>query len=492
MSSVSGASSGTGSGSDNLASLFNNPTLLGTMLGGVNVSGLQSVLEAEMSQVSAPLSTLTTEQSTLSAQAQSYSTVQGALQTVLSDAQALQDASSFNQTSTPVSSAPTVATASGTGGPYGDYALAVSALAVPGSIDSGFQSGSSTASLGWQGNMTVTVYVGIPPQETAVQVLVPVSAGDSLETVAQNIQAQAASTLPSGTNLTATVLPTTQNGQSGNILALSVNGGLTAADVTTSGTVPALGFTNATTYSPATYSIDGVQNQSSSNQVQNALPGVNLSLASTGQTTLSIGSNPSATANQVNTLVGDISTAVQTIEQQTTEGQPLAGNAALNNLANQLQSTLTSTNSNLANGYQSLTDMGLGISYSQASGGLISFNPSTFTSALSQNPQAVTDLFTGQGGVATQLVNLVQSFTQSGTGILASDQQAIQGQESLLNNEETALQATVTQQQTQLQTQFMTYLQDIASNVQQQDFLTYYANQQSGSSSSSSGSGSGG
>jgi flagellar hook-associated protein 2 len=475
-------------GGASLSSLWNNPTLLGQLLGGVNVQGLQGVLQAEEAQVSAPLTQLSNEQSTLTAQAQAYSAVQGALQTVLTDAQGLQSAAAFNQTSAPVSSNANVATATGAGGPYGDWALAVTSLAMPGSINSAFQPGSSSASLGWNGTIQVTIYVGIPPQQTAVTVTVPVASSDSLNSIAQNIQSDAANALPSGTQLSAVVLPTTQNGQSGNVLSLSVNGGLTTAGVTTTGSVPNLGFTNATTFSPATYMINGVQNQSTTNTIQNAIPGVTLNLLATGNTNLSIASNPGATSVQVGSMVSDIQSAISTINKYTGQGQPLAGNGALESLVTQLESTLTTANTSLASGYQSLTDLGLSVSYSQTTGASISLNQSTLTNALTQNPQAVQNLMAGTEGVAAQIATLMQNFTQPSTGVIASYQSGIQNQEQLLASQETALQQTVGQQQTLLQTQFMAYLQQIANQYSQQTFLQQYVNLQSGQASNGSGS----
>lgn len=469
-----------GIGGASVSSLWNNPTLLGQILGGVNVQGLQGVLQAEEAQVSAPLTQLSNEQATLTAQGQAYSAVQGALATVLTAAQGLTTSSAFNQTSAPVSSNQTVATASGSGGPYGDYALAVSTLATPGSVNSAFQAGSPASSLGWNGDIEVTVHVGIPPQQTAITVKVPVIAADSLNTIAQNIQTAAASALPAGTQLSAVVLPTTQNGTAGSALSLSVNGGLTSADVTTSGSVPSLGFTNGSTFSPATYTMNGVQNQSTTNTVTNALPGVTLSLLGTGSTSLSIGQNPGGTASQVGALVKDIQAAVNTIQNYTGQGQALAGNGALTTLLSQLQSTLTSSNASLAPGFRSLTDMGLSIRYSQTAGSSIVFDQAAFTAALQSNPQAVSSLMTGTSGLAGQIATLVQNVTQPSTGVIASYVKGIQNQESLLSSRESALQQTITLEQTQLQNQFMAYLQQMANSVSQQSFLGQYVALESG------------
>lgn len=482
------STSGGSIGGASISSLWNDPTLMGQLLGGVNVQGLQGVLQAQEAQVSAPLSQLSAQQSTLSAQGQAFSAIQGALQKVLTDAQGLQTSSAFNQTAVPVSSNQTVATASGAGGPYGDYALVVSSLATPASVNSAFQPGSASTALGWNGTVQITVHVGIPPTTTAIVVKVPVVATDTLTNVAQNIQSAAANALPAGTQLSAVVLPTMQSGVAGSALSLNVNGGLTSSDITTSGTVPNLGFTNGSTFSQAVYTLNGVQNQSSTNTVTGALPGVSLNLLATGSTNLSISQNPGATATQMGALVTDVQSAVQTIGQYTGQGQALAGNAALTNLVGQMQSTLTGMNQSQGAGFQSLTDLGLSISYSQATGGTIAFDPTAFTNALQSNPQAVQSLVTGTSGVAGQLATLVQNVTQPSTGVIASYLQGIQGQESLLSSQESALQQSVTLQQTQLQNQFSVYLQQIANNVSQQSFLGQYVALQSGQSTSGSGS----
>ncbi len=478
-----------------ISSLWNNPTLLGQLLPGVNVQGLQGVLQAEEALVAAPLTQYQQDQTTYSNQAQAYSAIQGALTTVASDAQTLSTSSGFAQTAAPVTSNNQVVTATGTGGPYGDYALVVGALATPGSVYSAPQA-SATTSLGWSGQLTVTVNVGIPPATVPIVVNVPVASGDSLNTIAANLQSAAASTLPSGTALSAAVLPSSSNGQSGDSLVVSVNGGLTPASITSSGSVPNLGWTQASTYQPSSYSIDGVQNQSSSNTIQNALPGVTLNLQGTGSATLSIASQPSATATQVNQLVTDVQNAITTIQKYTGQGQVLAGDPAMTTLPNQLESVLQSVVTGQPAGYQSLSDLGLQVSYSTQNGASITFDQAAFTNALTTNPQAAQNLFTTAGtGLASQMQSLLNQYTQPATGILASDLGSVQQNEQQLASQEGALQQMVTQQQTTLQNQFMANLQQISNNLSQSSFVQGYVaaiTGQAGSSSSSSTGGAGG
>jgi flagellar hook-associated protein 2 len=475
-----------------LTSLWNNPTLLQGLIPGVNVQAMQAALQAEEAQAAAPLQQLSQDQQTLSAQAQAYSQVQSALSQVLQDAQALELSSAFAQTAAPVSSNPSVVTASAEAGsqpPAGVYSVQVTALASPAVLSTQSLTTDPTAALGWSGSLTITVNAGL--SQTPVSFTVNVSSTESLNDVAQAIDSAAAFTLPQGTVLSAVVLPTSTSSGQGYVLSLSVNGGLTSSQISTSGSIPALTWTQTSTYSPASFTVNGVPNQSTSNVATGAIPGVDLTLLTTGSAQITVGANPQATASQVQQLVNDISSAVGIIQKQTGKGGPLEGDAALNALVQQLETLLSSQVPGQPAGYSSLTDMGLTESYSQTSGMSISFSSSTFEAALTANPSAVSSLFTTQGsGLAWQIANLVQTYTAPSTGILASDQTAIQNQEQQLANEEQALQQSINLLQQNLQAQFQTDLKELVQNLAQVQLVQAWVNQITGSSGSS-GSGSG-
>lgn len=479
----------------NLSSLWNDPTLLGQLLPGVNVQGLQESLQAEETQAAAPVNQLSQDQQTLSSQAQAYSTVQGALQTVYSDATALEQASAFQQTGTPAVSDSSVLTAAATpnaSATGGTYAVSVSSLASSASLYSQSLATDPTQPLGWTGTLNFTVDAGL--SQTPTTFTVQIQSGDSLDAVAQSINNAAAAALPDGTTLSASVLPTSTGGTAGNVLSLEVNGGLTGSQITASAgsNIPSLNWTQNTTYSPADFTVNGVPNQSTSNVITSAIPGVTMNLLATGSSVVAVPSDPGATADQVNTLINDIQTAISTIQGQTGPGGVLAGDGALNSLVSQLEDTLTSNVGGQPIGYQSLADIGLSESYSQSSGMSITFDSTAFTQALQTDPGAVTSMFTGSNGVAQQVASLVNSFTAPSSGILASDQTNIQNQEAQLSNQEAALEQSVTMEQTMLQNEFTTSLQTITQNMSQTQYVQEYVAQvygqnSSGSSSSSSG-----
>lgn len=476
-----------------LASLWNDPTLLGQLLPGVNVQGIQAALQVQEQQAAAPLSQLSRDQQTLSAQAQAYSKVQGALQTVYSDATALQEPTSFHQTGAPTVSASSVLSASQISGETqaaGMYAVNVTSLASPASLYTQSLASSATSSLGWSGGLHVTVDTGL--SQSPVTLTVQVNASDSLDTIAQNITSAAAAALPKGTNLSASVLPTSSGTSQGYVLSLNVNGGLTPSQIsaTSGSTLPSLSWTQSSTYSAAAFTVNGVANQSTTDTANSVIPGVSLNLTGTGSSTVTVAPNPAATANQISQFVSDIQSAIQTIQGQTGQGDPLAGNGALNGIVNQLENALSASVSGQPAGYQSLTDMGLTESYSKADGMSIGFSTSQFTTALENNPGAVTSLFTTSGtGVASQIAQMVNAFTAPSTGILASDQTGIQNQESQLSTQEKALQQSVDMQRTMLQQEFVTSLEEISKNMSQTQYLQAYVAQMNGQGAGGSGSG---
>ncbi len=482
-----------------IASLWNDPTLLGQLLPGVNVQGLQASLQAEEQQAAAPLTQLSQDQQTLSAQAQAYSKVQSALQTVYNDALALETASAFNQTGAPTVSDSTVLSASQTSGettPAGNYSVNVSALSSPADLYTQSLTTDPTKALNWTGGLQITVDTGL--SQTPTTFTAQVGSGDSLNTLAQNITNAAATALPKGTELSAVVLPTSSGGTQGYVLGLEVNGALVPGQITTTSgsTIPALTWTQSSTYSPASFTVNGVANQSTSNTVVSAIPGVTLNLLATGSSTVSVAQDPGATSQQVSTMVNDVQSAVQTIQTQTGQGGALAGDGALNALVGQLENALSATVGGQPIGYQSLADVGLTESYSRSAGMSISFNTSQFTAALGTNLGATTSLFTQSGtGVAYQIAQMVNAFTAPSTGILASDQQSNRAQETQLSTQEQALQQSVQMEQTMLQNEFMSSLQQISQNMTETQYVQAYVAQvygQSASSGSSGSSGSGG
>ncbi len=467
-------------------SLINNPQIIQSMIPGVNLAALASTLQIETSLEEQPLTNLNTQMATFSSQSHAWSQVSTALQTVQTDLGKLATVQAMNPSSEPVSSNPNAVTASGTTAPVGQYNVSVSSLAAPQITNSNVVSGSPSTALGYSGTLTIS-YDGQSAQVT-------VSATDSLNTIDQNLQS--ASAKVAGLNLSVTELPSS----SGTALSLSANTGSGSFTVAAAGSNLPLTFTTTASQN-AIYTVNGVQNQSATNTVANALAsGTTLHLlqTTTSPVTLTVSANSQQVNKEVGTLISDISSAVNTINQMGGQGGALEGNAALLNVAQNLVSFLSQTNAALPVGYQSLLDMGLSVSWSKSQGESISFNSAQFQQALNTDPSAVTALFTGVPasgtasgtGIYQAMNGYLTQFLAPSTGIVASAQNGITQQEQTLSSEEKSLQQLVQQEQTNTDNQFIADLQSMLQNAALGQALTAQLNPgalTSGSSGSSGG-----
>lgn len=118
----------------------------------------------------------------------------------------------------------------------------------------------------------------------------------------------------------------------------------------------------------------------------------------------------------------------------------------------------------------------------------LAFSSSTFLTAATANGQALQDIFTGTGGIASQLSSVLQNLGDVSTGIIAGIQTNITGQIQNLTADQTQAQNLITIQQNVLQAQFNSEMQALISVTSQATSLSGLLNALQNSGSSSSGS----
>ncbi|MFC0081281.1 flagellar filament capping protein FliD [Aciditerrimonas ferrireducens] len=141
---------------------------------------------------------------------------------------------------------------------------------------------------------------------------------------------------------------------------------------------------------------------SSTDTFSNLLPGLSVTAQSVSSTPVTVTVSPDAStvAGDVQTLVNDLNTTFSDLQkyagynEQTKTGGPLMGSAVLQNLLNELQSTIAQVV-----GTSTLGDAkNVGITLSSSSSGTsVSFDKSAFEAAYQANPAQVEAMFT-QGG----------------------------------------------------------------------------------------------
>jgi flagellar hook-associated protein 2 len=393
-----------------------------------------------------PLTNMETQGANITNASSAITQFSSLMSTLSSAAQALSDPTQYASFAASSSSSAVVASTT-TGAEAGSYSVSVSQLAQAQLTFSSPQS-SSTDALGDSGTLGITMG-GTTDNIT-------VNSTDSLATIASNINS-------SGLGLTASVV---YNGSS-YLLQLQGNntGAVNGFSFNESGF--SLGLSNpANTYQAAEdaqATVDGNAVTSSTNQITGAIPGVNLALTATttSPTTVTVASSPSALESQIQAFVTAYNNVISSGHTDAGYGTTaasstlLAGDQGIESSLSQLATLITSSVTGADPEYSDLSTAGLTLN----SDGTLTFDQSTFASAVAADPNGVEKLFvtdptTGNNGIMGQLSSAIQSLSVGTTSVLGSEIALYQSQLSSIQTNETALQAHIAQYQTTEQQEF--------------------------------------
>src|SRR5579883_3168472 len=377
---------------------------------GLNVSSIVSQLIAAQR---GPTDTQISNQSTaVNNKIAAYSSIQQALTNLQNATTALQGANSafnnFSATSSNTSVFTATATTSTTAG---SYDIQVNTLATAQKLAStGFSTNSTPIGTG-----TLTLAVGGKAFNVAVDSTnnTPGALVAAINNAADNTGVTASLiTADDGTHL---VFQSNQTGAD-NAMTITANGGD--------------GGLNSLVYDPAnnntqlsqlakassaSVSIDSYTYTSDSNQVNGAIPGVTLNLASADPGTtlnLNVTSNTSGIDSAVQTLVNAYNAVVGVIGNATAynpsskSASPLTGDALANQALSQVRDALMATTPGQTGGVRSLFD--LGVSTNQD--GTLALDATKLNTALAGNATAATNLFSSSGALGSALNNLFTSY----------------------------------------------------------------------------------
>lgn len=432
----------------------------------INVSSLVSQLVAA---TQAPLQQVITNQTTaVTANISAVGTLKSALSTFQQALSTVNTPTAFNSvTATSADDTLVGATASGNA-VSGTYAVTVSNLASAQQILSGPFTGGSSAVVG---TGTLKLSVGGSSFNLTIN-----SSDDTLSGIANAIN-----TAADNTGITATVIQGTDGGHlllsssvtgAANTLSVTETDGGTALAGLTYGTGNTGHYTQNAAAADASFSVAGVPYTSSSNSVSDAISGVTLNLLGVTGTGTGTGSGTTVPTS-VNITVGNDTSTVETniqafvtayntlhtalqglgsYDSTTGTAGQLLGNPVLTGIQNQIQRALYSQvgSSNL----NTLASIGI----TTNSDGSLSLNSARLNNALSSNFSALSQLFSGTNGIATQLNSQITQALGSNGSIsnyattLTQQNTALEHQTTQLNNQMSALSASLTQQYATLNT----------------------------------------
>ena len=442
----------------------------------INVSSLVSQLVAASE---APQQTLLSNQTQqVTAQISSLAQLKGALSTFQSALGALDTPGAF-QLETASSSAPTVFTATASNGaPTGTYNVSVTALASAQQLLSnpvtGSTIGTGTLQLSLGGTSFSVTIDGTNNTPQGLAAAINSAAGNP----------GIAATVLQGTSGAYLLLSSSQTGAANTIQVAETDGG-TGLAAFTYGTGNTGNYIEEAPAQDAAFAISGVDFTGPSNSVSTAMSGVTLNLLGTSPVS---GTPPTPTpgtlsiANDTTTITGNIQsfvTAYNTLQSTLTQlggydsstntAGPMMGDAGLEGIQSQIQQALYSIVDTGSSTYNTLASIGI----TTNADGSLSVNGATLSAALSSNFSAVSQLFSGTGGVAASLNSDITSTLGTNGALtaegntLASRENSLTDQSNQLQTQMAALSASLTQQYSALNA-LLSSLQSTSSYLSQQ------------------------
>jgi len=214
-------------------------------------------------------------------------------------------------------------------------------------------------------------------------------------------------------------------------------------------------LTSLNTGSDATYAVDGQPAPPSTGITTDSstvtiAPGLNVTLGAVGTTTVTVASSLSSVSSELSSFVTAYNSAFAEVEKNTGQnGGALVGDSSVLDMQQALTQMIT-----YAGGGGSITSLAqLGVEFTQQ--GTLTFDP-TVTAGMSSSQISDALSFLGNantGGFLQYANNTLDSITDPSTGVIVTDTQSLQAQNTQDQSEITNDQAQLTLLQTNLQAQ---------------------------------------
>jgi flagellar hook-associated protein 2 len=463
---TSSGSSSTGSSTSGLSALQNlasgvvqnlgtQGTITSTGLGsGLDISSIVQELVNAEGQPQQEL--ITEQQDQIQSQISAFGTLQASISAVQAALATLSTPQQFESNAATLGDQTLgTATADSTATP-GSYTFSVSQLATGSQLQSAAVASSSTA-VG-----TGTLSIGVGSTNFSVDIT---SANDTLSGIAAAINAAGAGAGVSASIVTTNagaslVLNSATTGAANQVTVTETDGGTGLSSLTYSPTATSNGLTLVQGAQDAIVYLNKAEYDSASNVVTGLVTGVTLNLtgtsASGATTTLTVAPDPSSTASAIQSFISAYNSLQQTIgslssyDSSTGAAGALLSNPLLGNLVNQINETIDATaNVPAGSPFSSLAQLGIVAN----TDGTLSSDATTLNNALTTNLSAVAQLFSGTNGVATQLNNALNAFTEP-DGVLATENSTLQQGLTSLANKTTALNQSLEVQQATLYSEY--------------------------------------
>ncbi|MBL4634628.1 MAG: flagellar filament capping protein FliD [Kofleriaceae bacterium] len=327
----------------------------------------------------------------------------------------------------------------------------------------------ATADPGVMGTGTLDLTVG-----SDAVVTIDYDSNDSLQEIADKIT-------NSGARATASVL---FDGTNYRIMVTSEETGLENA-ITFGETGDALGFTQPgaelLAAEDAQFTLNGIAITRPKNSVEDVIDGVTLDLLTESQlgdpdTIIQIAQDSTATTTKLQEFVDSYNAAIGlvTSELSFTGVDKDAGSLFGDSTIRALQRALSGVVSGgYTNGSETSSLGAIGLELDNT--GKLSIDSTKLSETLASDPRAIDNIFAGNGGndgLAKVLQDLVETYTQSGTGLLTTKTESLNGRIKVFDEQIERVESRAQSVADQLNKQFATLEQTMSRLNAQQQYLT--------------------
>jgi flagellar hook-associated protein 2 len=411
-------------------------TITGLSTGSINVT---SVVSQIMAAEQKPLNNLTTKQTSYNTQLSAYSTVKSNLSTLKSAMQSLLTTSGFKAYSVALSD-PTVLSASAASNAVsGNYNLEVSSLAQSQQLIADGQA-DSKAAIGTGASTTLSFNFGTisydPNNGGAYDTTTGkytnasfISNGSTVKTVTIDSSNNTLEGIRDAINnanigVTATIINDGSgtpyrlalgSGTSGasNAMSISVSGDSAISNLLSNDPTGTQNLTQTMEAKNANLKVNGVAISKSSNIVSDAIQGVTLTLnkVTTSPVNVAVSKNTSSITDAANSFISAYNTLYSSLKSlsayktTSSSGGALSGDGTINQLLGEMRTIVGDTYSGTDSTFTTLASVGITTSPGV---GLV-LDSTKFGTAVTNDLNGLTNLFTSSSGFATRLSNWAKS-----------------------------------------------------------------------------------
>jgi flagellar hook-associated protein 2 len=408
---------------------------------GLDVNGIVSKLMALEQQ---PITALDQKEAGLQGKLSSYGSVSGALSAFQTSMSGMSFLSTFQSFSATPADTTILSAAASTLAAPGSYSVTIGQLAQAQSIyasgktttNTAIAAPASTTTLTFQfgtvagGTLTNGVYSGggrtfTQDASQATGTVTITDSNNSLQGIRDAINAAnigvSATIISDGSATPYHLVLTSKSTGATSSMKISVSGDASLDTLLAYDTTGTQNLTQSLAGQDATATVNGLAITSATNIVGSAIPGVTLTLAKAGTTSVNVARSTSGVQSSVQAFVkayNDLSGTLKKMtayEPTTKKGGPLQGDVTVQGIQNRLRSMLNTTITGLGGSLTSLSQIGISFQID----GSLTLDATKLTTALTNNFSDIAGLFAAVGSATDSLVSYAGSSAKTKPGSYA-------------------------------------------------------------------------